>query len=65
MTAPVRLSVAIPIYNELELLPGLLRRVGAVVHELPGGPHEIVIVETGARTGHGRRSGCSGREAAR
>ena len=51
MTAPVRLSVAIPIYNELELLPELLQRVGAVLHELPGGPHEIVMVDDGSTDG--------------
>jgi dolichol-phosphate mannosyltransferase len=43
--------VAIPIYNELELLPELLQRVGAVLHELPGGPHEIVIVDDGSTDG--------------
>jgi len=51
MIAPVRLSVAIPIYNELELLPELLQRVGAVLHELPGGPHEIVMVDDGSTDG--------------
>jgi dolichol-phosphate mannosyltransferase len=51
MTSPVRLSVAIPIYNELALLPELLQRVGTVLHELPGGPHEIVMVDDGSTDG--------------
>ena len=51
MTAPVRLSVAIPIYNEVDLLPELLQRVGAVLHNLPGGPHEIVMVDDGSTDG--------------
>ena len=51
MTAPLRISVAIPIYNELRLLPELLKRVGAVLDGLPGGPHEIVIVDDGSTDG--------------
>jgi polyisoprenyl-phosphate glycosyltransferase len=51
MTASVKLSVAIPIYNEVALLPELLQRVGAVLHALPGGPHEIVMVDDGSTDG--------------
>ena len=51
MTAPVRLSVAIPIYNEVALLPELLQRVDTVLSELPGGPHEIVMVDDGSTDG--------------
>jgi glycosyltransferase involved in cell wall biosynthesis len=51
MTVPPRLSVAVPIYNEVSLLPELLQRLGAVLHELPGGPHEIVMVDDGSTDG--------------
>jgi glycosyltransferase involved in cell wall biosynthesis len=43
-----RLSVAVPIHNEEELLPQLLTRIRAVVDDLPGGPHEIVFVDDGS-----------------
>ena len=51
MTAPLRLSVAIPIYNEVDVLPELLQRVGAVLNEIPGGPHEVVMVDDGSTDG--------------
>ncbi len=51
MTAPPRISVAIPIYNEVGLLPELLRRVQAMLDRLPGGPHELVIVDDGSSDG--------------
>jgi dolichol-phosphate mannosyltransferase len=41
-------SVAIALYNEEEVLPELLRRVGAVLDDLPGGPHEVVLVDDGS-----------------
>jgi glycosyltransferase involved in cell wall biosynthesis len=44
----MRLSVAIPIHNEESVLPELLRRVGAVLDGLDGGPHEIVFVDDGS-----------------
>jgi len=44
----MRLSVAIPVYNEEEILPELLRRLRAVLSQVPGGPHEIVIVDDGS-----------------
>ena len=50
-TNPIRLSVAIPIYNEAQLVPELLRRVGAVLDKLDGGPHELVIVDDGSMDG--------------
>jgi polyisoprenyl-phosphate glycosyltransferase len=50
MTVPLpRVSVAIPVYNEELVVPELLRRVGAVLDGVPGGPHEIVIVDDGSR----------------
>ena len=44
----IGVSIAIPLYNEQEVLPELLRRVGAVLDQIPGGPHEIVIVDDGS-----------------
>jgi len=48
MTEQPRVSVAIPIYNEEAVLPKLLQRTLAVLDVLPGGPHEIVIVDDGS-----------------
>ena len=45
---PLRLSVAIPLYNEEEVIPELLRRLGTVLDGLAGGPHEIVLVDDGS-----------------
>jgi dolichol-phosphate mannosyltransferase len=45
--------VAIPLYNEREVLPELLRRVGAVLDATPGGPHELVLVDDGSTDGTG------------
>jgi dolichol-phosphate mannosyltransferase len=45
---PPRISVAIPLYNEEANLPELLRRVRAVLDALPGGPHEMVLVDDGS-----------------
>ena len=47
----IRLSVAVPIYNEVQLLPELLRRLTGVLDGVPGGPHEIVLVDDGSRDG--------------
>lgn len=44
----MRLSLAIPVYNEEEIVPELLRRVSAVLDQVAGGPHEIVIVDDGS-----------------
>jgi glycosyltransferase involved in cell wall biosynthesis len=50
----MRVSVAIPIYNEREVLPELISRVKAVLSAVAGGPHEIVIVDDGSTEGSGR-----------
>lgn len=43
-----RVSVAVPLYNEEANLAELLRRTGAVLDALPGGPHELVLVDDGS-----------------
>ena len=48
MTQGFRLSIAIPVFNEQEVIPELLGRTIAVINELPGGPHELVIVDDGS-----------------
>lgn len=47
MKAP-RVSLAIPIYNEEAVLPELLRRTTGVLDQVPGGPHELVLVDDGS-----------------
>jgi dolichol-phosphate mannosyltransferase len=49
MNSPFRLSVAIPLHNEEEGIPELLRRLAAVLDSIPGGPHEMVFVDDGSR----------------
>jgi len=44
----MRVSVVIPLLNEERVLPELLRRLRSVLDRLPGGPHEIVIVDDGS-----------------
>ncbi len=48
MSQHPRVSIAIPIYNEEEVVPLLLRRTAAVLDTLPGGPHEVVLVDDGS-----------------
>jgi glycosyltransferase involved in cell wall biosynthesis len=48
MRTASRVSVAIPLYNEEQVLPELLRRVRIVLDQIPGGPHEIVLVDDGS-----------------
>jgi polyisoprenyl-phosphate glycosyltransferase len=48
MTPRVRLSLAIPVHNEESVLPELLRRAGAALDRVPGGPHEILLVDDGS-----------------
>jgi glycosyltransferase involved in cell wall biosynthesis len=49
MTRTPRISVVIPVYEEEEIIPELLRRVLAVLADRPGGPHELVLVDDGSR----------------
>ena len=41
-------SVAVPLLNEESVLPDLLARTRKVLDALPGGPHEIVLVDDGS-----------------
>ncbi len=44
----MRLSVTIPVLNEEAVLPELLRRVCTVLDGIPGGPHELLLVDDGS-----------------
>jgi len=46
--AEPRVSTAIALYNEQDVLHELLRRLTAVLDALPGGPHEMVFVDDGS-----------------
>jgi dolichol-phosphate mannosyltransferase len=48
MTTEFRLSIAIPLHNEEDVLPELLRRTRLVLDQIAGGPHEIVFVDDGS-----------------
>jgi polyisoprenyl-phosphate glycosyltransferase len=48
MNRPARVSLAIPVYNEEAVVPELVRRTTAALDQLPGGPHEIVLVDDGS-----------------
>jgi polyisoprenyl-phosphate glycosyltransferase len=48
MSADSKVSVAIPLHNEELGIPELLARLGAVLDGIPGGPHEIVLVDDGS-----------------
>ncbi len=48
MIAGLRLSVAIPVHNEATVVPELLHRLDVVLDGIPGGPHEVVIVDDGS-----------------
>jgi polyisoprenyl-phosphate glycosyltransferase len=43
-----RVSVAIAVHNEEAVLPELVRRLAAVLDDMGGGPHEIVLVDDGS-----------------
>lgn len=46
-----RVSVAVPVFDEEAVVPELLRRIGAVLTSLPGGPHEMLFVDDGSTDG--------------
>jgi glycosyltransferase involved in cell wall biosynthesis len=48
MSAPFCLSIAVPMYNEESTIPELLQRTGAVLGQIPGGPHELLFVDDGS-----------------
>ncbi len=48
MTTGFRLSIAIPLHNEEDVLPELLSRIRMVLDQIAGGPHEIVFVDDGS-----------------
>lgn len=48
VTTDLRLSIAVPIYNEESVLPELLSRVVSVLDQIHGGPHEILFVDDGS-----------------
>ena len=43
-----RVSVAVPVFNEEQVVPELVQRITAVFDGLPGGPHEMVFVDDGS-----------------
>lgn len=43
-----RISLAIPVYNEEAVVPDLLQRTTSVLNQIPGGPHEVVVVDDGS-----------------
>jgi glycosyltransferase involved in cell wall biosynthesis len=48
MNNSLRVSVAVPVFNEEAVIPELYRRITAVLDQLPGGPHEMVFVDDGS-----------------
>ena len=48
MTHHPKISVAIPVFNEQAVIPELLKRVSEALDELPGGPHQVVLVDDGS-----------------
>lgn len=49
--AAPRLTIAVPVYNEIDNLPELVRRLDGVVAGLAGGPHEFLFVDDGSSDG--------------
>ncbi len=50
----MRLSIGIPLHNEEDVIPELLTRLLAVLDALPGGPHQVVLVDDGSSDGSRR-----------
>ena len=48
MTTSPRISVAIALLNEEQVIPELVRRLSDVLDAIPGGPHEVVFVDDGS-----------------
>ena len=46
--ADPRVSIAIPAFNEADVLPELLERVRGILGSLPGGPHQLIFVDDGS-----------------
>ncbi len=48
MKREFRVSIAVPIHNEMSVLPELLNRILSVLDKIPGGPHELLFVDDGS-----------------
>jgi dolichol-phosphate mannosyltransferase len=48
MSSQFCLSVVVPVFNEASALPELLLRTRAALDLIPGGPHEILLVDDGS-----------------
>ena len=48
MKREFRVSIAVPIHNEMTVLPELLNRTLGVLDKIPGGPHELLFVDDGS-----------------
>jgi polyisoprenyl-phosphate glycosyltransferase len=48
MSPAPSVSVAIPVFNEAQVLPSLLSRLRTVLDAIPGGPHQMVFVDDGS-----------------
>ncbi len=48
MKPAFRVSIAVPIHNEMSVLPELMRRTMDVLDKIPGGPHELLFVDDGS-----------------
>ncbi|NQU42833.1 glycosyltransferase, partial [bacterium] len=46
-----RISVGAPLYNEEESAAEFIRRVLTVLDTMPGGPHQLVLVDDGSTDG--------------